>query len=89
MSSVIRLAEPQDTAHRIASEDEALAVARTLAAEFVGGAEDANGNFGSVGTLVAGQRPAGRAVAARKRAGADHRQSPAAARQNPLAHALT
>ncbi len=38
MSSVIRLAEPQDTAHRIASEDEALAVARALAAEFVGGA---------------------------------------------------
>ena len=38
MSSVTRLAETQDTAHRIASEEEALAVARTLAAEFEGGA---------------------------------------------------
>ena len=38
MSSVTRLAEHQDTAHRIASEEEALAVARTLAADFASGA---------------------------------------------------
>jgi SfnB family sulfur acquisition oxidoreductase len=38
MSSVIKLAEPQAAAHRIASEEEALTVARDLAAEFVAGA---------------------------------------------------
>ncbi|MBN9053815.1 MAG: SfnB family sulfur acquisition oxidoreductase [Rhizobiales bacterium] len=38
MSSVTRLSEPPQTARRIASEEEALAVARTLAAEFAGGA---------------------------------------------------
>ncbi|WP_411032735.1 SfnB family sulfur acquisition oxidoreductase [Shinella sp. BYT-45] len=38
MSSVIKLAEPQQAAHRIASEEEALAVARALALDFAGGA---------------------------------------------------
>ncbi|WP_439623242.1 SfnB family sulfur acquisition oxidoreductase [Shinella sp.] len=38
MSSVTQLARPQQTAHRIASEEEALAVARTLADEFAAGA---------------------------------------------------
>ena len=38
MSSVTRLTEHQDTAYRIASEEEALAVARKLAAEFAVGA---------------------------------------------------
>ena len=38
MSSVTRLTEPQESAHRIVNEDEALAVARALAAEFASGA---------------------------------------------------
>ncbi|HEV7247840.1 MAG TPA: SfnB family sulfur acquisition oxidoreductase [Shinella sp.] len=38
MSSVTQLAQPQQTAHRIASEEEALSVARTLADEFANGA---------------------------------------------------
>ena len=38
MSSVTRLADPSQTAHRIDSEEEALTIACTLAAEFAGGA---------------------------------------------------